>query len=225
MYYHKVNATSAHSTFDGSGGGSGQLASGWNTGGSIVPHGPIPLPPSSTILNYGQGLFEGLKAFRRSNGQIVVFRPYKNASRCRNGCSRLLIPPVPDSVFVSAVLSCVRSNAQYVPPYKEGALYLRPMVFGSGPKLGVSASEEFTFVVWCGPVGNYFKAGGEGVANVPPITLLASKQYRRSVEGGVGGTKFVGNYAAVFKCQSETKMKGFNEALFLDAATGLGIEE
>ncbi|GMI37904.1 hypothetical protein TrCOL_g5130 [Triparma columacea] len=226
MYLHTVNATTALSTFDGSGGGTDQLASGWNTGGGIIPHGPLPLPPSATVLNYGQGLFEGLKAFRREDGKIVIFRPYKNAERCRSGCTRLLIPPVPDDVFVSAVKQCVRANAQYVPPYRQGALYLRPLVFGSGAKLGVSASDEFTLCVWCSPVGNYFGGGGKGgVEDVPPITLLASNVYRRSCEGGVGGTKFIGNYAAVFKCQSETKMKGFNEALFLDANTGRGIEE
>eukprot|EP00520_Triparma_pacifica_P015632 CAMPEP_0118655008 /NCGR_PEP_ID=MMETSP0785-20121206/12693_1 /TAXON_ID=91992 /ORGANISM="Bolidomonas pacifica, Strain CCMP 1866" /LENGTH=354 /DNA_ID=CAMNT_0006547705 /DNA_START=123 /DNA_END=1183 /DNA_ORIENTATION=+ len=225
MYLSVINSTSAHATFDGSGGSAGLLNTGWSTSGAITPHTNIPLPPSSTILNYGQGLFEGLKAFRRQDGTIVVFRPSKNAERCRRGCERLLIPPIPDNTFVDAVTSVVRSNAQYVPPYKEGALYLRPLVFGSGAKLGVSASDEFTFCVWCSPVGNYFKTGTGGVKDVEPITLLASSYYRRSCIGGVGGTKFVGNYAACFKCQRDTKDKGFNEALFLDSKEGRYIEE
>jgi len=99
-------------------------------------------------LNYGQGLFEGLKAFRRADNTIVVFRPDMNAARCRNGCARLLIPPIPDATFIEAVAGVVKSNARFVPPTGVGALYLRPLVFGSGGKLGVAASSEFTFCIW-----------------------------------------------------------------------------
>ena len=108
----------------------------------IQPLGPLSLSPSSTVLNYGQGLFEGLKAFRRSDNTIVVFRPDKNAARSRNGCDRLLLPPVPEPAFLAAVSAAVAANARFVPPTGKGALYVRPIVFGSGAVLGVAASDE-----------------------------------------------------------------------------------
>ncbi|GMH78075.1 hypothetical protein TrVE_jg10400 [Triparma verrucosa] len=236
MYLDQITGSSSHATFDGSGGGSGSLKSGWHNTKNpplartlITPHKAIELEPSSTILNYGQGLFEGIKAFRRPNNEIVIFRPSKNAERCRRGCARILIPPIPDATFVEACSEVVRYNAEFVPPTGKGALYLRPIVFGSAPKLGVAPSDEYTFCVWCSPVGNYFKtesnATGTLLSSVSPITLLVSRGYTRSCIGGVGGVKAVGNYAPVFKCQSETKEKGFNEALFVDAKEGQWIEE
>ncbi|GMI21810.1 hypothetical protein TeGR_g11958, partial [Tetraparma gracilis] len=207
MYLDTIKGSLA--SFDGAGGGAGLLRSGWSATSNpppyrplIVPHGPLPLLPSSTVLNYGQGLFEGLKAFRRADNTIVIFRPDKNAARCRKGCARLLMPPVPDATFVEAVSAVAAANARFVPPTGAGALYLRPLVFGSGGKLGVAASSEFTFVVWCSPVGNYFRtngtdAGGGGgmLGEVSPITLLASKKYVRAAQGSVGGVKAIGNYA------------------------------
>jgi hypothetical protein len=165
MYLDTIKGSLA--SFDGAGGGAGLLRSGWSATSNpppyrplVVPHGPLPLLPSSTVLNYGQGLFEGLKAFRRADNTIVIFRPDKNAARCRKGCARLLMPPVPDATFVEAVSAVAAANARFVPPTGAGALYLRPLVFGSGGKLGVAASSEFTFVVWCSPVGNYFRTNG-----------------------------------------------------------------
>jgi branched-chain amino acid aminotransferase len=247
MYLDTITATASSASVDGAGGGPGLLRSGWSSLTNpplfkqlLRPFGAIPLPPSATVLNYGQGLFEGLKAFRRADGTIVVFRPDKNAARCRSGCARLLIPPVPDAIFIEAVAGVVAANARFVPPTGVGALYLRPLVFGSGAKLGVAASDEFTFCVWASPVGNYFKtkknststSGGSSDNNddkmldgVTPITLLASRSYSRSAPGSVGGVKAIGNYAPCFKGQKEAKDAGFNDALFLDAKTGEYVEE
>lgn len=208
----------------------------------IVPYGPLPISPASTVLNYGQGLFEGLKAFRRKDGDIIVFRPDKNAARCMNGCTRMLIPPIPISTFVDAVEGVVAANARFVPPTGTGgALYLRPIVFGSGAMLNVAASDEFTFCIWASPVGNYFKTKkvkeettteseevndeNEMLADVTPITLLASKEYVRSAQGAVGGVKAIGNYSPCFKGQQEAKDAGFDDALFLDADTNEYVEE
>jgi len=232
MYLDVIDQDSAHpGTFDGAGGGSGRLGSGWaslenppKARSLMTRHGPLALEPASTIINYGQGLFEGIKAFRRPNGSIVIFRPNKNAARMRKGCSRLLIPPIPDDTFVAACKEVVRYNAAYVPPSQLGALYLRPLVFGSGAKLGVAASNEFTFCIYCSPVGNYFKTSSNSTTP-PPISLLVSNKYKRSCAGGAGGVKAVGNYAPVFLCQKETRDKGFNEALFVDAKEGKYIEE
>jgi len=154
------------------------------------------------MLNYGQGLFEGIKAFRRKNGDICIFRCDKNAKRFRNGASRLMIPPVPEPVFISACESIVATNAEFVPPYGAGALYLRPILFGSGAALGVSPSPKYTFCIYCSPVGNYFKGG---VGSILPIRLLAQKTYQRAANKGVGFVKAAGNYAPVFKCQDSVR--------------------
>ena len=183
--------------------------------------GSLSLHPASTVLNYGQSLFEGLKAFRRSDGSIAIFRPNRNAKRIADGASRLLIPPVPEDTFVKACHDLVRSNARWVPPYGNGALYLRPLLFGSGAALGVKPSIEYTFCIYCSPVGDYFKKAG----GPRPIKLQAVRSYSRAAPGGVGAVKAAGNYAPCFLVQKEVRERGFDEALFVDCITGEGVEE
>jgi len=146
--------------------------------GSIVAHAALQIEPAATVLNYGQALFEGLKALRREDGSITLFRPDMNAKRMAMGAERLCIPPVPEDVFVGAVIATIQvgviydtrvvsssalkgdtfllicktwtiqANSQWVPPYGEGCLYLRPVLFGSGAGMGVGPSSEYTFCVY-----------------------------------------------------------------------------
>ena len=177
----------------------------------LVPLSPLSLAPTSTVLNYGQSLFEGLKAFRRADGSIALFRPEKNARRMMDGANRLMLPPVDEDTFVAAADAVVRSNARFVPPMGRGALYLRPLLFGSGEGLGVKPSTESTFCIYCSPVGNYFKGG------LKAISLQAVEGYSRAAPGGSGGIKAGGNYAPPFQVQKEVRSRGYDEALFLDA--------
>ena len=177
----------------------------------VVPNGLLELDPACTALNYGQALFEGMKAFRRADGTIALFRPERNAIRMKMGAERLLLPPVPIDVFVNAADAVVRSNARWVPPLGKGALYLRPLLFGSGAGLGVGPSNESTFCIYCSPVGNYFKGG------LKAISLQAVKGYSRAAPGGSGGIKASGNYAPAFLVQQQVRQRGYDEALFLDA--------
>ena len=185
----------------------------------LVPLAPISLHPAATVLNYGQSLFEGLKAFRRADGSIALFRPERNARRMMEGANRLLLPPVDEETFVAAADAVVRSNARFVPPTGKGALYLRPLLFGSGEGLGVKPSSESTFCIYCSPVGNYFKGG------LRAISLQAVEGYSRAAPGGSGGIKAGGNYAPPFRVQREVRGRGYDEALFLDARHGEAIEE
>merc|ERR1719183_2868750 len=109
------------------------------------PYGPLAIEPSATILNYGQGVFEGMKAYRTDRGRIVIFRPQANGARMAQGADRMLMPVVPESLFLEAVSLIVRENADWVPPGDQGAFYMRPLLFGSGAELGVRASPEYTF--------------------------------------------------------------------------------
>eukprot|EP00933_Yihiella_yeosuensis_P008601 TRINITY_DN114138_c0_g1_i1.p1 TRINITY_DN114138_c0_g1~~TRINITY_DN114138_c0_g1_i1.p1 ORF type:complete len:402 (+),score=55.67 TRINITY_DN114138_c0_g1_i1:96-1301(+) len=176
------------------------------------PYGPLSLEPSATILNYGQGIFEGIKAYRTSKGRIVLFRPQKNALRAADGARRLLMPPVPMQLFIEACSMAVRENADLVPPCGEGALYLRPLVFGSGADLGVKPSSEYTFLIYVSPVGNYFGPGTKGAR------MQLCKESQRAAPSGQGHIKAVGNYAQCFSAQKNAKADGFSDVIYLDVS-------
>ena len=173
----------------------------------------LELSPMATVLNYGQALFEGMKAFRRIDGSIAMFRPERNALRMQHGAKRFLLPPVPTETFVQAADAVVRANARWVPPLGKGALYVRPMLMGTGEDLGVKPSWETTFCVYCSPVGNYFKGG------LKAIRLQAVRGFSRAAVGGTGDVKAIGNYVPAFSVQRQVKERGYDDVLCLDAAT------
>jgi len=182
------------------------------------PYGPLSLEPSATILNYGQGIFEGIKAYRTEKGRICLFRPQKNGQRFADGARRMLMPPVPPQLFLEAVSLAVRENAHWVPPAGRGALYLRPLLFGSGADLGVKPSSEYTFLIYVTPVGKYFGPTSSGAR------MKLFTEYQRAAPAGVGNVKCVGNYAQCFTAQRDAKYDGFSDVIYLDTA-GEYIEE
>jgi len=190
----------------------------WETG-ELVPYGNISISPAATVLNYGQGLFEGMKAYKTESGRILLFRPEKNAERAAKGCLRLSMPEIPKNIFMEAVKKVVRDNSNYIPPTEKGALYIRPIIFGSAEGLGVAPSSEYTFIVYCSPVGPYFK--GE----LAPIKLIVSTQYHRAPLKGTGGVKAIGNYVPGMLPSGNAKKKGFAEIIYLDAAEEKYVEE
>ena len=137
------------------------------TKGELLPYGPIELEPASTVLSYGQAIFEGIKAHRTSKGRIIVFRPEENMKRMREGAERLMMPPPSKEVFMDMIDRLTIANAHWVPPVGMGALYFRPMLYGCGAKLGVAPSSDYHFLTYVSPVGAYFKSGielGTGLA-------------------------------------------------------------
>jgi len=190
----------------------------WAPGGTR-PYGDISFSPAAAVLNYGQGVFEGLKAQRTETGEILLFRPDANAARMAEGAKRLGMPPVPEKLFVNAVEAIVAANARWVPPPGKGALYVRPCLWGSGPVLALKAPPLFTFCVYVSPVGPYFKGG------LKCISLLVSEEFHRASRGGQGGIKAVGNYAAGMMPAGAAKERGFDELLYLDAQHHRYIEE
>ncbi|KAK2437129.1 putative branched-chain-amino-acid aminotransferase [Trifolium repens] len=187
--------------------------------GTLMRYGSIELSPSAGILNYGQGIFEGLKAYRTEDGRILLFRPEENALRMKVGADRLCMPSPSVEQFVDAVKQTVIANKRWVPPPGKGTLYLRPLLMGTGAALGVAPSPEYTFLIYCSPVGNYHKGG--------PLNLKVEDKFYRSIagSGGTGGIKSVTNYAPVYTSTTEAKANGFSDVLFLDSATGKYIEE
>ncbi|WVZ10806.1 hypothetical protein V8G54_015336 [Vigna mungo] len=187
--------------------------------GELQRFGNIELNPSAGILNYGQGLFEGLKAYRKQDGNILLFRPEENGLRMQVGAERMCMPSPTVEQFVEAVKDTVLANKRWVPPPGKGSLYIRPLLMGSGPVLGLAPSPEYTFLIYVSPVGNYFK---EGLA---PINLIVESELHRATPGGTGGVKTIGNYAAVLKAQSEAKAKGYSDVLYLDCVHKRYLEE
>ncbi|KAM3262546.1 hypothetical protein ACQJBY_052958 [Aegilops geniculata] len=187
--------------------------------GEILPFGPIALSPSAGVLNYGQGLFEGLKAYRKTDGSVLLFRPEENAIRMKNGSDRMCMPAPTVEQFVDAVKQTVLANKRWVPPTGKGSLYIRPLLIGSGVILGLAPAPEYTFLIYVSPVGNYFK---EGLA---PINLIVEDNFHRAAPGGTGGVKTIGNYASVLKAQRAAKDKGYSDVLYLDAVHNKYLEE
>ena len=181
----------------------------------------INLHIGATALHYGQACFEGLKAFCHEDNQVYIFRPEENAERMQSSCRRIKMPELPTDVFVDAVKRVVRDNIEYVPPYGSGgALYIRPLLFGSGPRIGLQPAAEYTFLILVIPVGDYYKGG-----LAAPVNALLIEDFDRAAPRGVGAVKVAGNYAADLLPNMLSKQKGFPIGLYLDAKTQSTIEE
>ncbi|KAH6836236.1 branched-chain amino acid transaminase 2 [Perilla frutescens var. hirtella] len=187
--------------------------------GKLTRFGKIELSPSAGVLNYGQGIFEGTKAYRRENGGLFLFRPQENAIRMQLGADRMCMQSPSLHQFLDAVKQTALANRRWIPPPGKGSLYIRPLLIGSGPVLGLGPASEYTFLVYASPVGNYFK---EGTA---PINLYVEDAFHRAARGGAGGVKSITNYAPVLKAIRRAKDKGFSDVLYLDAVNKRNIEE
>ncbi|KAK9047584.1 hypothetical protein V6N11_053423 [Hibiscus sabdariffa] len=188
-------------------------------GGRLSRYANIEISPSAGVLNYGQGLYEGTKAIRTEDGRILLFRPEQNATRMRHGAERMLMPSPSIQQFVDAVKETVFSNKRWIPPPGKGSLYVRPLLLGTGPILGLAPAPEYTFLVYASPVRNYFK---EGTA---PLNLYIDEEFVRAFPGGAGGVKTITNYAPVLKAIARAKERGFSDVLYLDAVERKYLEE
>ncbi|KAI4296507.1 hypothetical protein L6164_036458 [Bauhinia variegata] len=187
--------------------------------GALKPYGNIEISPASAVLNYGQGLFEGMKAYRREDGGIQLFRPEENALRMQMGAERLLMAAPSVEQFISAVKQTVLANKRWVPPCGKGSLYVRPLLFGSGAVMGINPAPESTFLIFTCPLGNFYKGGSA------PLNLVIEETLPRAYPGGTGGVKNISNYSPVFSVVKEAKAKGFGDVLFLDAVDHKYVEE
>ena len=175
---------------------------------------------AATALHYGQEAFEGLKAFRGKDNKIRVFRMDENAKRLRNSANGIMMAPVPEDLFMDAIRKAVKLNEKYVPPYESGAsLYIRPLLIGTGPQIGVKPADEFLFMVFVMPVGPYFKEGFK------PTDLVIYREYDRAAPHGTGIYKVGGNYAASLRSGTRAHAEGYSAVLFLDAKEKKYLDE
>lgn len=171
------------------------------------------------VLQYAQTIFEGMKAYTTEDGHIVTFRPDLNAKRMADSAKRLEMPVFPEDRFVDAVKQVVEANAAYVPPYGSGAtLYIRPYMFGSNPVIGVKPADEYQFRVFSTPVGPYFKGGAK------PIAIRVC-DFDRAAPHGTGHIKAGLNYAMSLHAIMSAHAEGYDENMYLDAATRTKVEE
>ena len=180
----------------------------------------ITLSVAANVLHYGQAAFEGLKAFRCKDGKVRIFRPEENAKRLNSSARHLIMPEFPVDRFVEAVKTVVRDNEEYVPPYGSGgSLYLRPVLFGVTPQIGVSPSKEYELIIMTVPVGAYYKNG------IKPVESMIARDFDRAAPHGTGHIKAAGNYAASLISSKKAKEQGCPVALFLDPGTHTYIDE
>ena len=187
--------------------------------GTLSTDDMVTISECACVLQYAQTVFEGMKAYTTEDGRIVVFRPDLNAERMENSAKRLEMPVFPKDRFVDAIVKLVEANADYVPPYGSGAtLYIRPYMFGTNAVIGVKPADEYQFRAFCTPVGPYFKGG------VKPITIRVS-DFDRAAPRGTGHIKAGLNYAMSLYPIMEAHRQGFDENMYLDAATRTKVEE
>ncbi|MFP7697028.1 branched-chain amino acid aminotransferase [Trueperella sp. LYQ143] len=185
----------------------------------IEPYGPLSVDPAGAVLHYGQEVFEGLKAYRHEDGSIWTFRPGYNSARLNMSNRRLAIPDLPRELFHASIVDLVRADARWVPDAPGSSLYLRPFIFASESFLGVRASTRYEYLVIASPSGAYFANG------LTPIQVWVERDYHRAGPGGMGDVKTGGNYAASLLPKVEASQRGFDEVLFLDAATNTNLDE
>ena len=187
--------------------------------GVLTEDATITLTECAGVLQYAQTCFEGLKAYTTEDGRTVCFRPDLNARRMSDSCKRLEMPVFPEDKFVEAVKAVVKANEAYVPPYGSGAtLYVRPYMFGSSAVIGVKPADEYQFRIFCTPVGPYFKGGAK------PITIRVC-DYDRAAPHGTGHIKAGLNYAMSLYQIVDAHEQGYDENMYLDAATRTYVEE
>jgi branched-chain amino acid aminotransferase len=174
----------------------------------------------ATCLHYGQEAFEGLKAYKGKDGKIRVFRIEENAQRLQSSARGILMEPLPIEKFEAAVFKAIELNKQFVPPFDSGAsLYIRPLLIGTGPQIGVKPADEYMFMVFVMPVGPYFKAGFK------PTDYVIYREYDRAAPLGTGTIKVGGNYAASLRAGVRAHDEGYSAVLYLDAREKKYIDE
>jgi len=182
----------------------------------IIPYQHIKMSYAMSALHYGQAIFEGMKAFRQDNGDVVVFRAKDNWARLNRSAYRMAMPEVPEEVFMQGLLQLLSLDKKWVPDSENGSLYIRPFMIATEEAIGVKISNEYQFVIIAAPAGVYY---------TQPIKTLIQNTFYRSVKGGIGYVKAAGNYGRSLYPTKLAQEKGYQQILWTDAETGKYIEE
>lgn len=182
----------------------------------IKPYAPISLDPSAKIFHYGQSIFEGMKAYKDADENILLFRPTDNCNRLNKSAERLVIPQIPEAIFMEGLKQLLKVDSDWIPKKEGSSLYIRPFMFASGKGFHASPANAYKFIICTAPSGAYF-AG--------KVKVLIEEKYARAANGGVGFAKAGGNYAAQFYPTQLAIEKGYNQVIWTDDNTHQFIEE
>ena len=191
---------------------------GWHNA-RILPFGPITLHPASTVLHYGAEIFEGLKAYRRADGGVQLFRPMENVKRMNRSAERMSLPEMDENDMLELLTTFVRLEERWVPKSFGTSLYLRPFMFGNDEALGVHAVKRANFMLIASPSGSYYAEG------INPVGIMIESEDVRTVRGGTGYAKCGGNYAASTRAGERAAKLGYSQVLWLDGVERKYIEE
>ena len=191
---------------------------GWHDA-RIVPYGPLPMDPATTVFHYAQEIFEGMKAYRTAAGDVQLFRPDCNAKRFNDSADRLCIPNIPVEDFIQAVSTLVDVDREWVPHSDGASLYIRPFCIATDVGLGVHAAKHYLFMVIASPSGAYYAEG------LDPVRIYVEDEYIRAAPGLTGFTKCGGNYAASILAGEKAEELGFSQVLWLDGVERKYVEE
>ena len=191
---------------------------GWHDA-RIVPFGKFEIHPASTVLHYGSEIFEGLKAYRRKDGGVQLFRPIENMRRLNSSAERLCLPTIPEEDNLQILKTFVELEKDWVPHSEGASLYLRPFLFGDDAFLGVHGVDHAVYMIIASPSGSYYKEG------INPVGIMIESEDVRAVRGGTGYAKCGGNYAASNRAGDKAEKKGYSQVLWLDGVERKYIEE
>ena len=191
---------------------------GWHDA-RIVPFGKFEIHPASTVLHYGSEIFEGLKAYRRKDGGVQLFRPIENMRRLNSSAERLCLPTIPEEDNLQILKTFVELEKDWVPHSEGASLYLRPFLFGDDAFLGVHGVDHAVYMIIASPSGSYYKEG------INPVGIMIESDDVRAVRGGTGYAKCGGNYAASNRAGDRAEKKGYSQVLWLDGVERKYIEE
>ena len=191
---------------------------GWHQA-RIAPYAPFVMDPATMVLHYGQGIFEGLKAYRTEENKIQLFRPLDNFKRMNYSARQLCMPEIDEHFMIQALKELLLVEKAWVPSAAGTSLYIRPTMIATDPYLGVRASFHYRFFIILSPVGAYYPEGFN------PIKILVTRDHVRAVRGGVGDTKTMGNYAASLLAGQKANDAGYTQVLWLDGVEQKYVEE
>ena len=183
---------------------------------TIKPYGPLTIDPSARVFHYGQAVFEGMKAYKDTQGDTWLFRPEQNFERINKSSARLAIPEFPKTFFFEGLKTLLKLDKDWIQPGLGNSLYIRPFVIATEPAIAAAPAEEYKFMIVCSPAKAYYKGD---------VRVIFAQQYSRSANGGVGFAKAAGNYAAQFYPTNLANDKGFQQIIWTDASTHEYLEE
>ena len=183
---------------------------------SIKPFQNFSMHPAMSAIHYGQSIFEGMKAYKNAEGEVLLFRPHQNITRMNQSADRMCMPSIPEDLFYNGLTELIKLDKDWIPSKEGSSLYIRPFMFATDEYIGIKPSDTYTFAIFCCPVGAYYSE---------PLKVKIETKYTRAAEGGIGQAKAAGNYAAALYPAKMAKAHGYHQLVWTDAKEHKYIEE